>query len=349
MKFWKKQWVAVLAALMMVAIAIGVGQLRRPQGPLASGEEWALDTGLDTGYLAQYLSDGAEVFSSGQEEQLRLYNANWDARYNSIVALVTVEDGERSVADLAYDWAMEFALSANDAILVLDTAGNGDYYFMTGDEFYTMMPDDVVSRYLDQYLEPDFAAGDYGAGVLSLFSAINERFYDFFGLGNEEAGGYESGYAPSGSSLLRETALSLLYFLIPVVVIVLIVATIADQYRYNDYHRRYYGIPNPPVFRPILFWHGPRWGWYRRRWNAPPPPPWPPRGGPRAGGFGGGPSRPSGGGRPGGSFGGRPSRPGGGFGGGAGRSSGRGGGFGGGHGGGRSGGGFGGGRGGGRR
>ena len=154
-------------------------------------------------------------------------------------------------------------------------------------------------------------------------------------------------------------------FLVPVVVIVLIVATIADQYRYNDYRRRYYGVPNPPVtFRPILFWHGPRWGWYRRRWYAPPPPPpRPPRGGPgpgggNFGGFGGGPgrpghfggsrpNRPGGSGRPGGFGGAGGFQRGGGFGGnhGAGRSSGRGGGFGGG----RSGGSFGGGRGGGRR
>ena len=361
---WKKQWVAVLAALVMVAVALGIGQLRRPDGPLAPREESALDTGLDTGYLAKYLSDGAGVFSDGEEEELLLYNANWDARYNSIVALVTLEDGTSDMADLAYDWAMRFDLTDNDAILVLDTAGSGDYYLMTGDEFYTMMPDDVVSRYLEQYLEPDFAAGNYGAGVESLFSAINERFYDYFGLGNEstEEWGYRSGAG------LWTVLVSLLSFLVPVVVIVLIVATIADQYRYNDYRRRYYGVPNPPVtFRPILFWHGPRWGWYRRRWYAPsPPPPRPPRGGPgpgggNFGGFGGGPgrpghfggsrpNRPGGSGRPGGFGGAGGFQRGGGFGGnhGAGRSSGRGGGFGGGHGGGRPGGGFGGGRSGGR-
>lgn len=54
-------------------------------------------------------------------------------------------------------------------------------------------------------------------------------------------------------------------------------ATLIDSARYTAYRQRYYGVVNPPyVFRPILFWHGPSYGWYRRRWRQPPPPP-PPR------------------------------------------------------------------------
>lgn len=353
MKVWKKPWAAVLAVLLMIAVGIGIGQLRRPQVQVSGGKT-DLDTSLDTAYLSKYLSDGADLFSAGEEKSILLYNANWDQRYNSIVAVVTLtQSSDASLSDTALDWANRWQLGAGDAILVLETAGAGDYYFLTGDDFYSMMPDDVVNRYLSQYLEPDFAAGRYGTGVLNLFSAVNELYYDTFGLGNE-------GYGGSYAAPVYHTPTRWLTILVVLAVLLVIVLSVADNYRYDTYRRRYGGMGVPPVvFRPILFWHRPGWGWYERRRHRPPPPP-PPRGprGPGPGGFGGGP-RPGGPG-PGG-FGGGP-RPGG-FGGmggfgrggsfggghGGGRSSaGRGGGFGGGHGGGR-GGGFGGGRGGGRR
>lgn len=330
MKAWKKPWVAILAVLVMIAAAVGIGQLRRPQTQLSGGKT-DLDTTLDTAYLSKYLSDGADLFSTGEEESILLYNANWDQRYNSIVAVVTLtESGDASLYDTALDWADRWQLGAGDAVLVLETAGAGDYYFLTGDDFYTMMPDDVVSRYLDQYLEADFAAGRYGEGVLNLFSAVNELYYDTFGLGNE-------GNVSGGSSYpVSYGAPRLGTILVVGIVLLLLIASVADHYRYDTYRRRYGGMGTPPVvFRPILFWHRPGWGWYERRWHRPPPPP-PPRGphGPRPGG-----PRP-GGGNPGG-FGGMGGfGRGGGFGGGhgGGRSGGRGGGFGGGHGGGRGGG-----------
>ena len=340
MKVWKKTWVAVLVVLVLIAAAVGIGQLRRPQQQVAGGKT-DLDTTLDTAYLSKYLSDGADLFSDGEEKSILLYNANWDARYNSIVAVVTLtESGDDSLYDTALDWANRWQLGAGDAILVLETAGSGDYYFLTGDDFYSMMPDDVVSRYLDQYLEADFAAGRYGKGVLNLFSAVNELYYDTFGLGNE---GY-SGYSAAG----YHTPARWLTILVVLVVAVLLAASVADHYRYDTYRRRYGGMGTPPVvFRPILFWHRPGWGWYERRWHSPPPPRGPRGPGPGSGPRPGGP-RP-GGGNPGG-FGGMGGfGRGGGFGGGhgGGRSgAGRGGSFGGGHGGGR-GGGFGGGRGGG--
>lgn len=77
--------------------------------------------------------------------------------------------------------------------------------------------------------------------------------------------------------------------LVILLAIVLVAATLIDSARYTAYRQRYYGVVNPPyVFRPILFWHGPSYGWYRRRWRQPPPPP-PPRGprGPGGGGFSG--------------------------------------------------------------
>ena len=59
MKVWKKTWVAVLVVLVLIAAAVGIGQLRRPQQQVAGGKT-DLDTTLDTAYLSKYLSDGAD-------------------------------------------------------------------------------------------------------------------------------------------------------------------------------------------------------------------------------------------------------------------------------------------------
>ena len=343
MKALKQTWVAVLIAVLLIGAAVGIGQLRRPQTQISGGKT-DLDTTLDTAYLSKYLSDGADVFTASEEKSILLYDANWDERYNSIIAVVTLtQSSDTSLYDTALDWANRWELGAGDAILVLETGGAGDYYLLTGDDFYSMMPDDVVNRYLSQYLENDFAAKKYGKGVLNLFSGINELYYDTFGLGNE-------GYYPSstGGGSIRWSTI-----LVVVLVLALVIASAADEYRYDSYRRRYAGMGTPPVvFRPILFWHRPGWGWYDRRWNRPYRDHRPPRGprpphGPGPGGFGG--HGGFGGGNPGGFGGmggfGRGGNFGGGHGGGR-SSAGRGGGFGGGHGGGR-GGGFGGGHGGG--
>lgn len=369
MKIFKNRTVAVLLTLVMIVGAVGIGLARKTTVQINEGStpQTALDTSLDTSYMNKFVSDGAGILSQAEINNVNLYNANWDERYNSIVALVTVNGTDSGVEDAAYDWADRFQLTNSDAILLLDVSGAGDYYLATGDDFYTMMPDNMVNQYLAKYLEDDFAAGDYGSGVQTLYAGLNGRYIEMFQLGNA---GVTSG---NQTNVSRDG--SMLSGIVVLAVLLLIVASVADNYRYNDYHRRYYGVGTPPVvFRPILFWHGPRYGWYRRRWVPRSNPPRGPRGpggfGP-GGGFGGG-SRPSSGSRPGSSS--RPSsgfggaggfNRGGGFGGnsGGGRSSaGRGGGFGGGGrsgagrggsfgggGGGRSGGGFGGGRGGGRR
>lgn len=322
----KKRWVAVIITILVIALAVGIGWMRRPA---ASGAASAgLDTNLDTSDYMDYLWDEAGVLSSSAEREIALYNANWDTRYGSIVAVAAVSDtGGADIADYAYTLANSIALSDRDAILVLDVGG-ADAYLLPGASFLTTLGSAEISELVSRCLYDDFMAGEYGDGTLALFSALNDEFVTSYGSGSSV---YYYGGVVSGRAV---TLASVLLF----VIILLFILTIIDHIRYSAYHRQYYGVLNPPVvFRPILFWHGPRFGWYRRRWNRPPPPP-PPPGGPRPprggcfGGFNGFSGRPGGGfsGRSGGGFssrsrgGGFSGRSGGGF---SGRSGGRGGGF----------------------
>ena len=322
MNFLKKTWVAIALTVIMVVAAIGVGQLRAPVPGLptdtSNSASGALDTSLSTSEYDTWISDQAGVLSSSAEEQISLYNANWDYRYNSLIAVLMVDslDGQ-DIESYAYDQGTQIGLGQGDALLVA-AVDDELYYVATGNDFSTILTSSVTSR-LDGMLSSNFGAQRFEEGVLSFFAEMNQVYIDNFGLGN--AGG-------GGSYQVNERTMGVISLLVLLVAALMVLSAI-DRARYNSYRARFYGVASPPyVFRPILFWHGPGYGWYRRHWHRPPPPP---PGGPRGprgpgdpGGFGGigGGSRPRSGGSRGGGFGGN-----GGFGGSFGGS--RGGGFGG--------------------
>ena len=325
MKIFRKTGVAVLLAVLMIAAAIGIGRWRGARAEAVPPPSSDLDTSLSASTYLNWISDGADVLSDAQENQIALYNANWVERYDSLIAVATVSSLSEDIGDYAYDLGVEIELASADGILVVN-AENGDCYLAVGPDY--PMTDSQVSSYLDRYLYEDAMAGNFGVGVLNLFDGINEFYLDNYGLGYLDNSGDQVYGGRSAGEMLGAVVVLL--------VILLVIASVLDSMRYTSYRQRYYGVPNPPyVFRPILFWHGPGWGWYRRRWRRPPPPP--PRG-PRGPG-----GRPGGGGFNGfqgpGGFGGSGGRRGGGFSGGA-RGGGfsRGGGFGGGFGGSRGGG-----------
>ena len=111
MNFLKKTWVAIALTVIMVVAAIGVGQLRAPVPGLptdtSNSASGALDTSLSTSEYDTWISDQAGVLSSSAEEQISLYNANWDYRYNSLIAVLMVDslDGQ-DIESYAYDLSL---------------------------------------------------------------------------------------------------------------------------------------------------------------------------------------------------------------------------------------------------
>lgn len=341
MKFLQKTWVAVVITAAMIVAAVAIG-LSKP-APAATPEPSApgtnvsavtgLDTSLSTGQYQRYLNDQPGVLTEEQRQQLCLYNANWDLRYSSIlvVDIQSAAPSSDSLADYAYDQANRMELGRYDAYLVI-VPSIQDAYFAAGADY--PLSDSQITDFMDRYLYQDLVDGKTDQGVLALCAGLNDYYVSNFGTGSADGDySYDDYGTDEGSALVG---------LLMLLVILLVIFSIIDRLRYSSYRQRYYGVVNPPVlFRPLLFWHGPSYGWYRRRWCQPPPPPPRGPGGPRRpggpGSFGGGP-RPGSGPRPGGSsrpgsFGGGP-RPGS-FGGSAPRgggfgSSSRGGGFGGG-------------------
>lgn len=318
MNYLQKTWVAWLLTAVMVVGAIGIGQMkggRREAEPLPSGSA-ALDTSLPTSGYDKWIWDDAGILSPATERKIALYNANWDFRYSSVVAIVTT-DSTGNLEEFAWLQGSDMGLGEGDAILAISTQDE-DWFVAPGDNFSTILTNRVVSE-----LE-DVLSGDLNdKTVLAFYEALNQVYLDNFDLGNAGIGSTPS--QTYGNEGRRVVGLVMLLFLL---IAIITVVNAIDRMRYDTYRRRYYGVVNPPImFRPIFFWHGPGTYWYRRHWHQPPPPPPRPPRGPggrpgggygNSGGFGGSSSGFGGAGnrgpRGGGTFGGRPSgggRPGG--------------------------------------
>lgn len=303
----KPYTVAWLVLVIAIVAAVFMGQLRKP-APAPEGPASGLDQSLDTSAYEKYISDDAHVLNGDARKAILTYNANWDYRYNSVVAVVTGDTTNGgSLEELSYDWAGDMGLGEGDAILLV-AVEDGDYYFNYGDDFATIMTGSVIDK-LSGILEDWYSGEKFSTGTQYFFEALDGIYVENFGLGNAE-------YVEGPSFTSGVTMAWIVWFIIFLVILFMVLSAI-DRARYNAYRAQYYGVVNPPVvFRPIFFWHGPRYGWYTRHWHRPPPPP-PPRGprppsggGPRPGGgsrpssgFGGAGARPS---RGGGTFGGRP-------------------------------------------
>ena len=143
MKFLQKTWFAWLLTALMIVAAVGIGQAKgRQPEPLSTGST-ALDRSLSTSEYDKYIWDDAGVLSASTEKQISLYNANWDFRYNSVVAIVTTDSAD-SVEDFAWDQGIDMGLGEGDAILAI-SARDEDWFVAPGDDFSTILSNRVVS------------------------------------------------------------------------------------------------------------------------------------------------------------------------------------------------------------
>lgn len=278
-----------------------------------------------------YVADAAGVLNSETVSYLVSQNESLSAKKSgAAIVVVTVDfldgkDIDDYATDLFNDWGIGDA-EKNNGVLILLAIGEDNYYTLQGSGLESTLSASTLGDYNYTYLETDFAAGDYDAGVRKLFDALYQWFEVSYDAGVSNGNGMtNSGVqeqpAPGETVPLNRgvNVMRLLGLVIGIAMVAVVVAIVfsssgrgGGNVIFFGGHRHHRRPPRPPIGggpRPPMGGGNPR--------N-----PRPPR---RPGGFGGGFS--------GGSFGGM-SR-----GGGAGRGfGGSHGGFSGGHSGGRSGG-----------
>ena len=291
MKLLKKYPIAILLSIAIIALSVFLGQtkfqeaLRHPaipaEGEILSGP--ALDTSLNGDNYDVFISDRAGVLTAAERQRIALYNANWDDAYRSIVAIIILRDtGNNTLAELAENYLREAQLESGDALLVIDAKTNSAY-LTANDDFFPSWTGADFANITASTMQVKLSSGKLGDGILTLFAALHSEYSKLpqHNLGN---------------TLQKLTAGIGFFYVVRVafwLILLFVVLSALDRSRYSRYNRRYGAMTaSAPVFRPILFWHGPGTRWYERHHYRPPPQPpgsgTPPRGG---GFFGGSPPR----------------------------------------------------------
>lgn len=293
-----------------------------------------------------YVLDEADVISASTESYINEKNNALASACGAQIVFVVVDfTGDYSTHDYAYEVFNKWGIGdkdENNGMLYVLAVGAEDYYALPGEGVLDVLSGGSLQAILDDYMEPDFAVGDYDAAVRKTFDrtlSIMEDEYNVQYSANTTVS--ENGYNEYDEAREQGSwfAARVFSFFGKVITIVIVIFVIVMLIRMFSGPR---GGGGSGGGGGGGFWNGWLLGslMNRRRYYHRPPPPRPPFGGPRPphnppGGFGGYPggfggSRPSGfggfgGGRSGGVGGGRS----GGFGGGR-SSGGRSGGFGGG-------------------
>ncbi len=288
----KKRAVCRICSLALALIlALGICPAALARVPDRPDNKYVLDT-------AGVLSEDTEKWIVAENQELFK-----DCGGEIVVAAVDFLGGE-DIRDYTYDMFNTWEIGSdtrNNGILLVLAIGEENYFIQAGygiDDYFDVP---LFSDILNEYLEPDFAAGDYDAGVRKTLGALRTELESYYedGPGRNDPmpepeydGGDwdEDSYFSGGFSLFR-TLKTIAFAIIRVIVIVVIILFVFSLFRGPGGGPRGGGGGGGGFWRGM--WLGSMMGGRRRTyWGAPPPPPppghRPPGGFGGFGGFGGG-------------------------------------------------------------
>lgn len=205
-----------------------------------------------------YVADYADVISQDTEDYIVSKNGQLENLCGGQIVVVAVDflDG-MDIEDYCYKVFNEWEIGSaeeNNGVLLLLAIGEEDYWCMQGKGLESRLSSGDISEMLWDYLESDFAAGNYDSGVRSFF----DRIYD-------EVSHIYSGQSDVSSS--QGNGWKIARIVIGVAIILVLLAVLLSVKGGSSRRRRTSAGYPPPPPRP------PR----RRRYNSRPAPPPRPR------------------------------------------------------------------------
>ena len=233
-----------------------------------------------------FVADYANVIDEADENHIIDRSAALSEATGAQIVIATVEFiGSTPIDDYCYELFNEWGIGDKDednGVLLLMVIGAEDYYIIAGTGLGQLLPGGVLGNMLDEYLEPDFAAGDYSAGAVKIFDELYDSVASYYKFGTDTSGqtGGDVGLSAAEPEPTPEPAQeqekspkrgSFVFILIVAVILLILISNVRRGVRRAT---GFYGAPP----------RGPR------SFGAPPPPPGgfgaPPRG-PGPGSFGG--------------------------------------------------------------
>lgn len=131
-----------------------------------------------------YYLDNANVLSESLEGEIFFSNQLLQDACGAQVVVVTLDStGSERIDDYAYDLFNKWGIGdgdRNNGFLILLAIDDEDYYALPGSGLDSRFSAGTIKSYYDEYLETDFAAGRYEAGVKKLFEAVFARIADTY-------------------------------------------------------------------------------------------------------------------------------------------------------------------------
>lgn len=150
---------------------------------LAAAPALAINVAQNPGY---YASDFASVLSGEVKNHIEVNGMALRKATGAQIYFVTLRTVQpyttKEYANALFDsWKIGDA-TKNNGILVLMAIADSDYYTLEGTGLERNLPPSDLSAMWNQYLEPDFAAGNYSAGAAKYFDALFERLVTIYGV-----------------------------------------------------------------------------------------------------------------------------------------------------------------------
>lgn len=125
------------------------------------------------------IADEAQVMNQETIEKLQALGEQTQYDTGTSVVVITVDYSGTydldAYADKVFDvWNIE------DGIVLVLSIGDEDYYAMPSAGLGRYLSSYTISNMLNDYLEPDFAAADYNAGIEKTYAALCEKVEDLY-------------------------------------------------------------------------------------------------------------------------------------------------------------------------
>jgi len=133
-----------------------------------------------------YYLDTANVLSEEAEGTIFFCNQLLEEKCGAQIVIAALDSiGNEDIYDYAYNMFNEWGIGSaveNNGMLLLMAIEEDNYYALSGAGVDRILSSAVLQEYLDDELEPGFARKDYEEGTLAFFSAVLDRYADYYNL-----------------------------------------------------------------------------------------------------------------------------------------------------------------------
>lgn len=133
-----------------------------------------------------YYLDEAGVLDEATEGEIYFSNQLLEKACGAQIVIAAIDStGNTAIDEYAYEMFNEWGIGSaekQNGFLLLMAIDDENYYAITGTGIDVKFSSGTVGKYLDEYLEPDFAEERYDAGAKKLFEAVFKRIADIYSV-----------------------------------------------------------------------------------------------------------------------------------------------------------------------